>query len=399
MAGEPELKTVTKQKIVSPLMIAWAFVVIFLCLTVAWIFLSEEPDQINTAALDTDPPSAVADNEVLDTSETVALDMPEDILIADISQDTPAPQIEPSSTTAVTSEQQPPELNTPVAPPSNTPENQSIEQTQRALSVAPNPNLLIKGDNGMKPALGPDGLIAWKEYARPHTGNDEIPRIAILVTDIGLSTKNSDAAINTLPGQIDMAFSPYGRNLQNWMDKARSKGHEGFLMVPTEPMNYPDNDPGPHTLLSDFSARDNLLRLDWVLSQVTGYVGVINHMGSKFTASEEALEPVLEDLNSRGLMLVDARASRFSMAARVARRMGMPRAMNDRYIDNITTAEEIRKQLTELENTALTFGAAVGIARATPLSINELANWSQTLNNKGIELVPVSAVANRQPIK
>ena len=214
-----------------------------------------------------------------------------------------------------------------------------------------------------------------------------------------LSTKNSTTAIDNLPGEIDLAFSPYGRNLQSWMDKARMKGHEGFLMIPTEPLNYPDNDPGPHTLIADFSERDNLIRLDWILSQVAGYVGVVNHMGSKFTASEEALEPIITDLNSRGLMLVDSRSTRFSMAARIARRMGMPRAMNDRFIDNVTSSDEIRRQLGELEKTANTFGAALGLARATPLTINEIADWAITLEQKGIELVPVSALANRQPIK
>ncbi len=170
-------------------------------------------------------------------------------------------------------------------------------------------------------------------------------------------------------------------------------------MLPTEPLNYPDNDPGPHTLIADTSPSNNLVKLDWLLSQVTGYVGVVNHMGSKFTASEEALTPVLTDLQSRGLMLVDSRSTRFSMAARVARNLNMPRAINDRYIDNVITSEEIQKQLAELEITANTFGAALGLARATPLSINEIAAWAETLAEKGIELVPVTAIANRQPVK
>lgn len=397
MAGEPELKTVTKQKIISPLMIAWSFVVVFLSLTVAWVILSEDPDHTSAAAPNAVLPVTSTDVATPDENGTVALEIPENTTNTDISQsDIPS---EVSSIPAVNSEPLTASINKPVTIPSSAPQNPTLTQTQQPLKTAPNPNLLVRGENGMKPALGPDGLIAWKEYARPHAGDEETPRIAILITDIGLSTRNSNAAINDLPGQIDMAFSPYGRNLQSWMDKARAKGHEGFLMVPTEPMNYPDNDPGPHTLIADFSARDNLLRLDWILSQVSGYVGVINHMGSKFTASEEALEPVLQDLNNRGLMLLDARSSRFSMAARVARRIGMPRAMNDRYIDNVTTADEIRKQLTELENTATTFGAAVGLARATPLSINELAAWAETLTEKGIALVPITAVANRQPIK
>jgi polysaccharide deacetylase 2 family uncharacterized protein YibQ len=368
MADEPELKTSTKQKVMNPLVLAWGFVLIAISLTVAWVLLSDAP----------------LEEEIID-KQTIA-----------ITQDLPDQQVEEAVSTSEP-------INEPTIPVTEEPDtddrNQSIIATQTPLTKAPNPNLLIEGQNGLKPTLGPDGLIAWQEYARPFNGPEDKPRIAILVTDIGLNSKSSTLAIENLPGQINLAFSPYGRNLQNWMDKARNKGHEGFLMLPTEPLNYPDSDPGPHTLIADLSERENMSRLDWILSRVGGYVGVVNHMGSKFTASEEALTPTMNDLKDRGLMFVDARSTRFSMAARLARRASMPRAINDRYIDNTMTSEKIQKQLAELEKIANTFGAALGLARALPLTIDELAKWSQSLENKGIDLVPVSAIANRQPIK
>ena len=170
-------------------------------------------------------------------------------------------------------------------------------------------------------------------------------------------------------------------------------------MLPAEPLNYPDNDPGPHSLLTNLSETDNLKRLDWLLSQVAGYVGVVNHMGSKFTASEEGMMPILNDLNNRGMLFIDSRSTRFSMAARLARQINMPRAMNDRFIDNVISPAEIKRQLAELEKTARTFGTALGLARATPLTIREIAAWADTLDKNGIQLVPITAIANRQPIK
>lgn len=382
MAGEPELKTATRQRIINPLTLAWSFVLILIGLAVAWVYLSDD---------NIEQPTSQENVTVAPPASTETSSMPEaTATTSNVPVNTP-------SSTAIEENSTPIVVAAPIA--QEVPNNQSLSASQSPLPSVPNENLLVRGDNGLKPALGPDGLIAWKEYARPFSGSEDVPRIAIMITDIGLSTKNSNAAIDGLPGEVDMAFSPYGRNLQNWMDKARVKGHEGFLMVPTEPLNYPDNDPGPHTLITDFSERDNLIRLDWILSQVAGYVGVVNHMGSKFTASEEALEPIITDLNSRGLMLVDSRSTRFSMAARIARRLGMPRAMNDRFIDNVTSSDEIRRQLGELEKTANTFGAALGLARATPLTINEIADWANTLEQKGIQLVPITALANRQPIK
>ena len=372
MADRPELKTSTKKKVMNPLILAWGFVMLALSLTVLWVIFAEVPVE-NPESVE--PPTNVIakDNMAASDEASPATIMPEE---NNNNMAMPETEPEPINEMALT-----------------------IQSTHDPLKKAPNPNLLINGQNGLKPTLGPDGLIAWQEYARPYSGPEDKPRIAILVTDIGLNSKSSTLAIENLPGQIDLAFSPYGRSLQDWMDKAREKGHEGFLMLPTEPLNYPDSDPGPHTLIADLSERENMARLDWILSRVAGYVGVVNHMGSKFTASEEALTPVINDLKDRGLMIVDARSTRFSMAARIARRVSMPRAINDRYIDNVMTSEEIQKQLAELEKTANTFGAALGLARALPITIKELAAWSLTLEQKGIDLVPVTAIANRQPIK
>lgn len=372
MADEPELKTSTKQKVMNPLVLAWGFVLIGLSLTLAWVIFSEEP-------LENDPNQDQLAKIDATSSET------NDIVSNEIT-----PISAPDTVKDITIPEAKAEINERAA---------AITASHTPLKPAPNQNLLIEGQNGLKPTLGPDGLIAWKEYARPYEGPEDKPRIAILVTDIGLNSKSSTLAIENLPGQVNLAFSPYGRNLQNWMNKAREKGHEGFLMLPTEPLNYPDSDPGPHTLITDLNERENLSRLDWIISRVGGYVGVVNHMGSKFTASEEALTPIISDLKDRGLMFVDARSTRFSMAARLARRVSMPRAINDRYIDNDMTTEDIQNQLSELEKTANTFGAALGLARALPLTINELAEWSITLEEKGIDLVPVTAIANRQPIK
>jgi len=363
MVDAPELTSVTRIRTVRPLIAAWIFV--FVILGVGFIWLSLSPDAV-----------PVANSEHSD-------DAPEDNPGLTITSHIPpneAAEAEGAS-----------EI------PANIP--QDMPQEGISLVAAPIDGLVMAGAHGPLPVLGPDSMMAWKEYARPAKGADDRPKIAIIVTGIGLNSTSSDLAIKHLPGQIDLGFSPYGKKLQHWMNSAREYGHEGFLMIPTEPLKYPENDPGPHTLLTGASVRDNLKKMDWLLSQVTGYVGVINDMGSKFTASEEDLMPILNDLNNRGLMLLDARSTRFSAAAKLARQISMPRAYNNLYIDNIVNAAEIAKNLTTLENTARTYGAAIGVARAAPLTIREIESWTQGLEARGIQLVPITAIANRQPIR
>ena len=103
--------------------------------------------------------------------------------------------------------------------------------------------------------------------------------------------------MSKLPGTVTFAFTPYGTDLDTAGRAAREKGHEVLLQVPMEPYDYPDNDPGPQTLLSSLSAEQNVDRLHWLFSRMQGYVGVTNFMGARFTASDSALAPVLRELS------------------------------------------------------------------------------------------------------
>lgn len=266
-----------------------------------------------------------------------------------------------------------------------------------ALHPAPDAALVEDGPEGPLPIVSQDGREPWQVYARPFAADPNRPRIAIILTGVGLSEQMTEAAIEALPGPVTFAFSPYAASLQERVNAARRDGHEALLMVPMEPLNYPENDPGPLTLLVDAPDRANLDRLYRVLGRFSGYVGVVNHMGSRFTASRNAMNPVIADLARRGLMIVDARSTRFTVAARLGQEAGAPVAYNNRYIDNDASAVEVRRQLQELKNVAETVGSAVGIGRPYPVTLREVARWAAGLDDDGFVLAPITAIANRQP--
>jgi polysaccharide deacetylase 2 family uncharacterized protein YibQ len=261
------------------------------------------------------------------------------------------------------------------------------------------PDLVTDSPYGKLPVVGPNGKTAWQTYARPFNPTDDGPRLAIIIEDLGLSKERTQDAIDKLPPEVTLAFSAYAVGLQDWADKARAAGHEVILGIPMEPVSYPNDDPGPDALLTTLSPDQNVERLQKVLGRMTGYVGVVNSMGSKFTASTTAITPVLQDLSHRGLLVVDSSATRLSVAAKIARSMDIPRAVNNRYIDNDLTPDAIDGQLAELEKVAQGYGAAVGIGRAYPVTIDRLAAWIPTLKVKGILIAPITAVVNRQPIR
>lgn len=241
-----------------------------------------------------------------------------------------------------------------------------------------------------------DATPTWVQHSRPFDANDRRPRVAVVVGDLGLSSAATTAAIQRLPGEMTLAFSPYADGLDRLVAQARAAGHEVLLNLPMEPVDFPASDPGPRTLLTSLTAQQNLERLDWVLGRVSGYVGVTNQMGSRFTAAPDALKPVLAALNERGLVFLDSRATPRSVVTKLAADIGLPRAAVDRQIDNEAARAAIDARLEEVERIARDKGSAVAMAQPYPVTIERLAAWGPSLEAKGLVLAPLTAVVNRQ---
>lgn len=262
-----------------------------------------------------------------------------------------------------------------------------------ALPPAPIADLVQVSAVGSLPRIAADGRTPWQTYARPFDAADPRPRIAIVITDLGLAHAPTNAAIRRLPGPVTLAFTPYAPDLEAWLIAAREGGHETLMMLPMEPDTYPHDDPGPHSLLTSLGPDVNRGRLEWVLSRGAGYVGVVTEMGSRFTASEEALTPILAALGERGLLVLDNGAAPNSRIGDLAGRFGLPRAANSRLIDAETDRDAIDLRLQELEDLARENGFAVGLAHPYPLTFERLASWIPMLERKGIVLAPITAVA------
>lgn len=262
----------------------------------------------------------------------------------------------------------------------------------RAVMV-PDPELTAASPSGPLPIIGPDGREPWRIYARYHENTGDRPRIAIVLGRLGYSQSATHASIQQLPGAITLGFAPYAPRLADWISQARAAGHEVLLQIPMEPYNYPTNDPGPHTLLTSLSTEDNIGRLEWMLGRGSGYVGITNFMGSRFTSSRDHVKPILGELKERGLLFLDAKAGHGSVAQELATELGVPNAASSRFLDLEASRVAIDARLFELERIAKSAGSAVGMGFPYPVTIERLAVWAETLEAKGLVLVPVSALA------
>ena len=252
------------------------------------------------------------------------------------------------------------------------------------------PRLLEKSRYGMIPTTA-DGLKPVTAYAGAvdQAKAAKTPIVAIVVGGLGVGAAKTADAILKLPAAVTLAFTPYGSDPTKLVERARAQHHEILLQIPMEPYDYPDNDPGPQTLLTTLAPEQNLDRLYWHLSRFQGYAGIANFMGARFVATDTAMLPIVKEAAKRGLGYFDDGAAR-SLAPSLAAAQAMPFAKADLTIDSVPTSGEIDRALARLEDLAKERGFAVGVASALPISIERIGAWVKTLENRGILLVPLT---------
>lgn len=280
----------------------------------------------------------------------------------------------------------------PVAPDEAVPEPVDTALIDPA---ALDPEMLEETEFGAIPRISGTGIRPFDVYSRPAdtpATSGGKPLIAIIVSGLGLNTEGTLDAIGKLPEEVTLAFAPYGKTLDRTVGAARAEGHELFLEVPLEPFDYPENDPGPDTLLTGQAPRDNLSKLFKVMASFPGYVGLINNMGARFTASGADFGPMMEELGARGLGYLDDGSSNRSLAPQLARANRVPFGRVNAMIDANPARGPILAALDDLEKQAREKGYAIGIISALPVSVEAVTEWARGLGERGIEIVPASAL-------
>jgi len=272
----------------------------------------------------------------------------------------------------------------------------NASETAPTTAAAADAKMLETTRHGAIPKIAADGTRAATLFAHPRAlpaNRKDAPRIALVIGGIGISASGTAEAFAKLPAAVTFALSPYAVDLDKLAARANGEQHEVLLQVPMEPFDYPDNDPGPQTLLTSLTAEQNIDRLQSLMSRFQGYVGVASFMGGRFTATEQALTPVLREVAQRGLIYVDDGSSPRSVAGQISGSHSLPFAKTDVVLDS--TPAEIDRALARLEVIARDTGAAVGLATAQPTAIARIAEWVKKVEARGFVLVPISMVANK----
>ncbi len=233
----------------------------------------------------------------------------------------------------------------------------------------------------------------WRRYAVSVPKiDDETPVIAVVIDDLGLNRKMTRAFID-LPAPLTLSFLTYADDLPEQTQTARQAGHELLVHTPMEPVS--DNDAGPDALKAGMSEAEIRERLGVMLDAFSGYVGINNHMGSKFTSDRFSMDVIADEVSKRGLLFLDSLTSRYSKGKEAADAKGVPYAVRNVFLDNARDPEKVMHQLHLLEKAAERNKTAVGIGHPHRATMQALKAWIPEVEKKGFVLVPISAAVER----
>ncbi len=264
------------------------------------------------------------------------------------------------------------------APPEDLTEGQSELPAESAVVVKP------------LPANAP----AWLKNAVASIDPGRRPMIAIVLDDVGVAPQDAELAL-TLPGAVTLSIMTYAPNAATLAKRARANGHEIMVHMPMEPVDH-SVDPGPNALLVGLTEDEIRRRVVWGLTRFGGYVGINNHMGSRFTQYAPGMQIVMQELQSRGLLFLDSRTISSTVGDATAAGAGVTHISRDVFLDNTMSVAAVLKQLQDAESVAQSQGYVVAIGHPHPTTIAALRRWIPQARESGFVLVPLSAIVKKR---
>ncbi|MFN4278514.1 MAG: divergent polysaccharide deacetylase family protein [Ferrovibrio sp.] len=261
-----------------------------------------------------------------------------------------------------------------------------VEPAVQLAAAVPPPSLA--------PSRGSGDVHAWRVRAVTPPSGAKPPYVAIIIDDAGLDRRGTQRAMK-LPGPITLSFMSYAADLSEQAAAARAAGHEVMLHLPMEPLDAKRHNPGPNALYVNLDAAELQRRLDWHLDRFSDYVGVNNHMGSRFTADATRMAQVMEALGRRQVFWLDSLSGPSSAGPTQARRRGLDAAERDLFLDD-DRSPGIGHEIAAMERIARARGDVIVIGHPHAATLSALENWMAGAKEKGFSLVPVSTVLLRR---
>lgn len=211
------------------------------------------------------------------------------------------------------------------------------------------------------------------------------PLVAIIIDDCGNNLAKDEQFLG-LPAPLTLAILPLTAHGREIAQEAASAGKPIMLHLPMQPESSEHN-PGPGAITTGMSDEQIAAQVERDLASLPPVPGANNHMGSKGTADPRVMRAVLGVFRQRRLFFIDSETSNASIAAQIARDMGLQTAVRDIFLDDEVSEPAIEAQLRDAAKIAEQRGQAIAIGHPFPETAVALAKMIPRMQSEGVEFV------------
>ena len=216
-------------------------------------------------------------------------------------------------------------------------------------------------------------------------------KIAIIIDDFGDRWEPFVESFMELGAEITVSVLPGRKMSRRISEEAVRRNIEVILHLPMEPLDADYEEDG-YTILSGMSAYEVGRIISRGLQDVPDAAGVNNHMGSRVTSDQRLMTDCLKEVRERDLYFIDSRTTAETVAYDLARRLGIPCAERDVFLDVPRERQAIRRGLRQLAQEAEARGYSVGIGHCHRMMLEVLREEVPGYQAEGYRFVRVSDV-------
>ncbi len=194
------------------------------------------------------------------------------------------------------------------------------------------------------------------------------------------------------------AWVPGRRESNALLRAARRSQREVVLFLPLEPINYPQVNPGPGTVLVTMKPAKIVSLVDRYLDEAGPVSAVANHMGSLATQDMSVMTAVYQELKRRNLPFLHVQPAAGAVCKQLASELGVAYETPDEVIDleargSRTPALDARWK--QVLARARSRGQLIVMLRASALTRGWLPKALAAERRKGVSIVPLESLLRK----
>ena len=215
-------------------------------------------------------------------------------------------------------------------------------------------------------------------------------KIAVVLTDFGAADEKIASAYLSFPEPLTIGLAPTRASATAAKRIAEQYHKEIIALLPMEPLRRPGDDYLRTKIMIHYPDDRIQSIMHTVMKAVPGFTGFSNWGGGRVLEDSRATGIVFAEIKRCRAYFLEQNAGRKSVAASLARGLGLPFGKVDRSLDTVAGAARLREALVKCGRAALKRGGAIVACRPSAEFLEALERERAAFRQDGIRFVYVS---------